>query len=91
LVVLGLLRRCGWASVVVVTHRMLLIWALLRTRDYVHHFAWIQWLPVVSGMFGSLSLDDLKLFFRRCKRNACDMVCSGYPRVTDYNPLMFLV
>jgi hypothetical protein len=50
--------------------------------------AWIQWLLVTSKMFCSLALDDLKLFFRRCRHSAYDMVCSEYLWVMGRNSLV---
>jgi hypothetical protein len=81
LVVLGLLHRCSWVSVVVVACRTLLIWVLLHTLDSALWLAWIQWLPAISRMFCSLALDYLKLFFHQHRHNAYDMVRLGYPWV----------
>jgi hypothetical protein len=91
LVVLDLLCHRGWAAVVAAARRTLLSWALLCTPNSELHFAWIQWHPTILGMFDSLALDDLTLFFRRCKHNACDTAHLGYPRVTDCNFSMFSV
>jgi hypothetical protein len=56
-----LLRRRGWAVVVVVVvvvvvaRRTLLIQALLRIHISALQLAWIQWLLVILGIFGSLA------------------------------------
>jgi hypothetical protein len=89
-VVLGLLRSCNWVVVVVVAGRTLLIRALLHTLDSALQLTWIQWLPAISEMFCSLALDDLKLFSRRHRHNAYDMVHLGYPRVMDCTLSMLL-